>query len=608
MKFTQLWPLAFLILIPVIIIMYLMKQKAKDQPVSSLYLWSEMVKNTQANTPWEKLKRDWLLILQIITLIVLIVALMSPFVLSNFASSGKACIVIDTSASMNFMYDDDMTRLDKAKEEAISYVRSLKNGSEISLVTSDRSAMLLASKSQSKSEVIEQIKNIKASNYAGDAHEGVKMASALATDNKEIEVMILTDSNIETENLNATVVDVFSELPNVGIDYISHGVDNKGNLTVLVKVTNYSNTIAARDVALYAGEELIDLKEVEIEAGKSEIVYFEKVMMKGDVFSAQLSIKDACIEDNICYDVLEEENQRKVLLMTKANVYLEKALNLIPNITVTKSDDIEHMEDLEKQGYDLYIFDSMLPNKLPDKGNILVFAMPMDDVAPRESTYTEGRYITGVESKLTRYLEGLSFGVGETYTYDISDSKTAEPFLSTYSDDDGEVVGFIDEKNGRVFCVLGFDLHNSDLPLHMEYPILIYNIISTCVESGSLNNFVYNSGDYVSIATNVEGEIPSVTKPSGEVVELSDYISNFTATNEFGSYTLEQVVNGDTDASHFVVNYPASESNITAHPILIGMAQENIVTEVKGIFNLRNFIILIALLLLALEWVFGLKR
>ena len=105
MKFTHLWPLAFAILVPVIIIMYMMKQKAKEQKVSSLYLWSEMIKNDRANTPWEKLKKNWLMILQIITLLVLIAALTSPYFLSGLVSSGKACIVIDTSASMGFMYD-----------------------------------------------------------------------------------------------------------------------------------------------------------------------------------------------------------------------------------------------------------------------------------------------------------------------------------------------------------------------------------------------------------------------------------------------------------------------------------------------------------------------
>ena len=75
MKITYFWPIALVLLVPVIIIMYLLKQKAKEHAVSSLYLWHEMYKNVEANTPWEKLKKNWLMILQIIVLLVLILHL-----------------------------------------------------------------------------------------------------------------------------------------------------------------------------------------------------------------------------------------------------------------------------------------------------------------------------------------------------------------------------------------------------------------------------------------------------------------------------------------------------------------------------------------------------
>ena len=58
----------------------------------------------------------------------------------------------------------------------------------------------------------------------------------------------------------------------------------------------------------------------------------------------------------------------------------------------------------------------------------------------------------------------------------------------------------------------------------------------------------------------------------------------------------------------FTVNYPISESKIDTHPSMIVTDSDKVVTEVKGIFNLRNFIIVLALLLLALEWIFSLRK
>lgn len=610
MKITFWWPLFFILLVPVIIIMYLLKQKAKEQNVSSLLLWSEMVRNDRANTPWEKLKKNWLLVLQIITLLVLIVALMSPFFLSGLVSAGKTCIVIDTSASMGTIYEGENTRLDKAKEEAISYVKGLRTGTEITLVSSDRSAMILSSKSQDKSNVIDQIKNLTVSSYPGDTAEGIKLAQALNTEGKGLDVLVVTDSDTDVRNLDATVVDVFSEADNVGIEYVSHGY-SENNLVVLAKVNNYGLNDAIRDVSLYQGDKLIDVKEVSVPAGESEVVYFDKVNLDAEVFFAQLSGKDGNDYDNTCYDILKEEKNSKVLLVTKANLYLEKALGLISNITVAKTEDIDSISDFEKQEYDLYIFDGMIPDHLPSKGNIIMFNCEYDEIARIEG-YTENVIVNGAESVVTKYLDGMEFGVAGTYYYKVPDF--AETILKcTTFDSEGNVSGtgnvaFGGEKDGRYIAMIGFDLHNSEFPLYMEFPLLMYNLVNECISGSTLNEYVYSSGDYVPINATLEAELPKVVKPDGTTVELSDYRVSFTNTDEYGAYLFTQNVDGKEESERFVVNYPISESDILTHPSLTVTNDENVVTEVKGVFNLRNIIIIIAMLLLSVEWIAGLRR
>ena len=610
MKITHWWPLAFVLLVPIIIIMYMLKQKAKDQKVASLFLWKEMVKNDRANTPWEKLKKNWLLLLQILTLLVLIIALMSPYFMSSLVSSGKACVVIDTSASMGFMYDDNQTRFDKAKEEAISYVRKLKTGTEISLITSDRSAVLLASKVQNKSEVVEMIKNLEVSNYAGDTTEGAKMAKALATDSKGLQVLILTDSNVEWDTDDAIIVDVYSDLPNVGIEYVSHGY--QGNqLTVLVKVTNYGNEPVKRDVSLYQRETLIANKEVEIDANSHVNLIFDNVNLNGDVYFAQVSGKDACDADNISFDVLTDSKICKVLLMTEANQYLEKALSLIPQIDVTKSNDISSFADFSSQQYDLYIFDGMRPDTLPSQGNIIMFNCVCDEIAPLDDIYDKGYLVEGVECSTTKYLDGMSFGVSNTYGYKVPEF--AHTFLTAYGDEgDGKTkeinVGIIGEKQGRTYAMIGFDLHQSDFPLYMEFPILMYNLVNECIQSGIVGECVYESGDGVAISADVNGELPKIVKPTGETIELTDFRYNYTDTDQLGVYSISQTKGEVMTESSFVVNFPFSECVIDTHPSLIVSGDNKVVTEVKGVFNLRNFIIILALLMLSFEWIVSLRK
>ena len=114
MHFMHLWPLFLLLLIPVIIVMYLLKQKAVNHKVSSLFLWREMYRNLESDTPWEKLKKNKLLIIQIITVLVLVFALMSPYTASNAEVKGNVVLLIDNSGSMSTVLSNRRTRLDYA--------------------------------------------------------------------------------------------------------------------------------------------------------------------------------------------------------------------------------------------------------------------------------------------------------------------------------------------------------------------------------------------------------------------------------------------------------------------------------------------------------------
>ena len=52
MGFTNLWPLFLLITIPLLVLLYILKRKYREEVISSTLLWNEVYKNTRANTPW----------------------------------------------------------------------------------------------------------------------------------------------------------------------------------------------------------------------------------------------------------------------------------------------------------------------------------------------------------------------------------------------------------------------------------------------------------------------------------------------------------------------------------------------------------------------------
>ena len=168
---------------------------------------------------------------------------------------------------------------------------------------------------------------------------------------------------------------------------------------------------------------------------------------------------------------------------------------------------------------------------------------------------------------------------------------------------------YITKLENQMICVIGFDFHNSDLPLKMEFPILIYNLIQECISSGLVGDTVINAGDTVSVNGKLNVALPTVTKPDGTTQEIGDYRMNYTDTYQLGVYHMEQRQGSETIKGAFAVNFPAAESVITQAPS--AMAQEDfegVRTTVNGMMDLRNIVILIALALLGVEWIAYIRR
>ena len=79
---------AFAAAIPVVIVFYLLKRKRVVRLVSSTVLWQKFLAETQASAPFQKLRKNWLLILQIILLTLAVLALVSSL-FQNKSQAGR---------------------------------------------------------------------------------------------------------------------------------------------------------------------------------------------------------------------------------------------------------------------------------------------------------------------------------------------------------------------------------------------------------------------------------------------------------------------------------------------------------------------------------------
>src|SRR5437899_12816485 len=100
MKFLSPEAFAFAAALPVVVAFYLLKLKRVVQLVSSTLLWQKFLAETQASAPFQKLRHNWLLLLQLLMLALVVFALSRPYLASQSKSSGLRVLILDASASM----------------------------------------------------------------------------------------------------------------------------------------------------------------------------------------------------------------------------------------------------------------------------------------------------------------------------------------------------------------------------------------------------------------------------------------------------------------------------------------------------------------------------
>src|SRR5438046_1567680 len=83
-----------------IIIFYMLRLRRQEITVSSNLLWQQVTQDRQANAPWQRLRRNLLLLLQLLVLAGLVFASARPFIFTSAPAEGNLVVIIDGSASM----------------------------------------------------------------------------------------------------------------------------------------------------------------------------------------------------------------------------------------------------------------------------------------------------------------------------------------------------------------------------------------------------------------------------------------------------------------------------------------------------------------------------
>ncbi|QKK07231.1 MAG: VWA domain-containing protein [Planctomycetota bacterium] len=216
--------IAAAIAIPSLIILYFLKLRRRDVEISTTLLWKKTIQDMQANAPFQRLRKNILLLLQLLALVGILLALAQPQMRGQLAEGQQRIILIDRSASMAATDGDAdnpgaMSRLAKAKETAIKLIDSMREPSIIGSGTADE-AMIIAFDTTAevrqqftgdKARLRAAVESIEPSDAPSQLAEALRLARAHLPDRIQFDEN--TGDNITVEGVKAggATIHLFSD-------------------------------------------------------------------------------------------------------------------------------------------------------------------------------------------------------------------------------------------------------------------------------------------------------------------------------------------------------------------------------------------------------------
>lgn len=293
MSFLTPWVAAGLaaIAIPALVLLYFLKLRRRPAPITSTLLWRRAVEDLQVNAPFQRLRRNLLLLLQLLVLAAALLALARPVIQTIGSEDTSLVLLIDRSASMNVVGSDGLTRLDRAKEQAIARVRSVnRTGSSwfrffgaqattraMVISYADR-ARVVAPFTTNTGDLVASISDIRPSDGTTNLDEALELAEAstaqvtyeLAPDtaNTGSRLLVFSDGGIPAEGLEASPaspvewIPVADDATNVAITGFTAERDPERPelVRILAEVRSFGPDAVETDVSLLIDGRLTDVK------------------------------------------------------------------------------------------------------------------------------------------------------------------------------------------------------------------------------------------------------------------------------------------------------------------------------------------------------------
>ncbi|MBQ8739480.1 MAG: VWA domain-containing protein [Clostridia bacterium] len=659
--------------IPIIILIYLLKSKYVSKPVSSTFIWKRSLKYVKRKLPLSFIF-SLLLILQLLTVILASFAISRPQIPPIAAKD--TIIILDSSASMMNKNQDGKTRYELAIEQIEKEAGSAGDINKITVISAGSEVKYEVMRSTDRMQILGAMSEASCQLGSIDLDSALEFANNVQNINPNAKIYLYTDKpyleadGVEIKDFSGEN-DVNVAITNLTDSYMGGRYSFNATISVFAPEPEDPNEVLSYDVylKLTIDGQLVSTAPVTLNAGKNivTLTHKETLVANNGVFyqmsplseytSAKVEIEKVTVageKESIIVDGLAEDNSRNIfstttervkILVVSKNVKMTKDENgneeadpaqttflvaLLRNIGYTLSNKTDIKNEISKvndggaiEGYDLYIFDGLMPETLPTDGAVW-FINPPDnpvgtaiqlDMNKKESvTGSPLNMIPAVDTGsdaykiLTKSIGTRNIAIKEFHPLSVDPTMltSSSSYEEVFTCDNSSIILAGREANVRIVC-WGFAISDSNIAMLIDFPLLINNMLTYSLPS-SVADRSFEVGQTVKFnapvgATEIKLQFhhDDGTVNDLDVMEAMD--TEF-VLERLGNYgVLITYENGHEQTIMMPTSIPAEESDITTvGDTVVAMDVTTIIEVIEEPMEIWPYIVMALLAVLIIEW------
>lgn len=517
----------------VVLLLYLLKMRRRNVKVPATFLWPEKVEEIRANALFQKLRPSWLLFLQLLALTLIVFALARPQTMQRGLAGQVTVLVLDTSASMS-ANDVKPSRFGEAKRMAEEAIRASKPGDRLALIEAGPTPRVVFPLSSDPAKQLQGLSPLEVTDAESNVGDALRLASALVGSIDGARIVLLSDgvfdkvSNFARGKAALVYKAIGAADDNLSINALGAADTLKGR-QLYAAVKNHGHQPIDGTLTLYADGKVLDSIKIKAVAPDSTWGHIVNVPAAARIFEAKLDASDALKSDNYAVSISDPGASLNVLLLTKGNPFLERALALDPRVTLDRATELPSAGDTGK--YDIVIFDG-IPEQAVQARGVLTFgsAGPSSPVKasgtaskPVFKSQEEDPLLTDVDLRDTFF--DSQHRVEPVNGAKSIASTSVGPMLVT------------SERAGKRQIYAAFDVLQSDFPLQIGFPIFVANALDFLAGGQGGNAIAVKPGQPFAVpwtkdaTLKLEGGDSQTIKPNGAALVVRE-------AKKVGKYTL----------------------------------------------------------------------